>query len=339
MEDTALGGSSLISGIQIHFNFLKKTAEVAHPEKAQRDRINNELSGHIQAAIAIGEKYGLLCKMRHQPILESLPEEVRATMTADERTALRKARHARNKLILSHMRLVTNIATKEHRKASSRVQLLDLVQEGTFGLVRACEKFDPSRGFSFSTYAYRWIWQAILGALSNEERLIKLSASRLDYIRKIENGEVVPTTPQEKAELIQLSEVYQFPTSLNRILNKGGDIDRLESLVDPTTTDRARAEERAIAETRATIQGVLRRLPIRERLALQAEYCLGWFEKFENKEQAAQSSKYTRIESRIRQWIKSGEAGAWGGMAVSKAAVQDWYEDGMARAREMLEER
>jgi len=338
LEDTDLGGSNLITGLQIHFNFLKKTAELAHPDKLQRDRLNNELAGHIQAAITIGEKYGLLCKMRYQPILESLPEEVKARMTADERTALRKARHARNKLIESHMRLVTNIATKEHRKASSRVQLLDLVQEGTFGLVRACEKFDPSRGFSFSTYAYRWIWQAVLGGLSNEERLIKLSASRLDYIRKIENGEVVPATPEEQAELRQLIQVYQFPASLNWIINEESDLDKLETLADPGTMDRALAEEGVIAEAKATIQGVLRRLPKHERLALQAEFCLGWFEQFENKPQTTQAAKYARIESRIRQWIKSGDAGDWSNVNVSKAAVQDWFEGGMTRARAMMEE-
>ncbi len=90
---------------------------------------------------------------------------------------------ARHRLIESNMRLVINIARSYRCKA---VPLEDLIQEGAIGLMQAAERFDPTRGFRFSTYATHWIRQAIGRAIDNKSKAIRLPAHVSQAVRKIE---------------------------------------------------------------------------------------------------------------------------------------------------------
>lgn len=106
----------------------------------------------------------------------------------DEEIALTRAiqrgdRAARQRLIESNMRLVINIA-KAYRNRS--MPLEDLIQEGAVGLMQAAERFDPDKGFRFSTYATHWIRQAIGRAIDNKSKAIRLPAHVTQSIRKIE---------------------------------------------------------------------------------------------------------------------------------------------------------
>lgn len=107
------------------------------------------------------------------------PEEeanlTRAVQKGDER--------ARQRLIESNMRLVINIA-KTYRSRS--IPLEDLIQEGAIGLMQAAERFDPGKGFRFSTYATHWIRQAIGRAIDNKSKAIRLPAHVSQSLRKIE---------------------------------------------------------------------------------------------------------------------------------------------------------
>ena len=91
--------------------------------------------------------------------------------------------NARARLIESNMRLVINIA-KAYRNRS--MPLEDLIQEGAVGLMQAAERFDPDKGFRFSTYATHWIRQAIGCAIDNKSKAIRLPAHVTQSLRKIE---------------------------------------------------------------------------------------------------------------------------------------------------------
>ena len=88
---------------------------------------------------------------------------------------------AKRKLIQANLRLVVSIAKKY---IGQGVLFMDLVQEGSLGLIKAAEKFDYSKNFKFSTYATWWIKQTIIRAISNSSRTIRIPVHMADKIRK-----------------------------------------------------------------------------------------------------------------------------------------------------------
>lgn len=118
-----------------------------------------------------------LSALTREPLLT--PEEEKALATA----ARRGDAEARRRLVEANMRLVINIARRYY---CPEVPLEDLVQEGAIGLMTACERFDPDRGYRFSTYATHWIRQAISRAIDTKGRPIRVPAYVADSVRKIE---------------------------------------------------------------------------------------------------------------------------------------------------------
>jgi RNA polymerase primary sigma factor len=109
-------------------------------------------------------------------------------LTPEEEVALTKAvqagdQKARQRLIESNMRLVINIAKTYRNRA---IPLEDLIQEGAIGLMQAAERFDPDKGFRFSTYATHWIRQAIGRAIDNKSKAIRLPAHVSQSLRRVE---------------------------------------------------------------------------------------------------------------------------------------------------------
>ena len=210
-------------------------------------------------------------------------------LTPEEVTALAKRiengdEAAKERMILSNLRLVISIARRY--QGVGELSLLDLIQEGTLGLIRAVEKFDWRKGFRFSTYATLWIRQAIGRAVDEHGRTIRVPISVAQRERKIGTAERAlatrlgraPTTEEVAAEaglkpsdIEELDDIARKVTSLERPV---GDDSETELGALLPAEDLLPEEQVEVTFREQAVRDVLEQLPTPERDVIRLRYGL-----------------------------------------------------------------
>jgi len=208
--------------------------------------------------------------------------------TGRERMELERAYahgcESRQHLIQANLRLVVSIAKKY---TSYGLTMMDLVQEGNIGLMRAVEKFDYTKGHKFSTYATWWIRQAITRAIADQSRTIRLPVHMGEAIsqvkrtsHKLQQSMQREPTPEEIAEAMGISagkvrrtlEASMHPLSLEMPVGQEGE-GRMGDFIEDDRISTP-SEAAAAAMLREQIEEVLQKLPERERKIIQLRYGL-----------------------------------------------------------------
>ncbi len=246
-----------------------------------------------------------LKQIEHIPLLTPNQEIELAEKVQAKGKAAPEARHH---MIRSNLRLVISIAK---RYTNMGLTLSDLVEEGNIGLMRAVEKFNPQRGYRFSTYASWWIKQAIMRALSNQGKTIRIPVYVYDMIsrwRKVRDGLTqklnrIPTrkeiakimeVPVEKIK--EIENIAGRPGSLNAPVS----LDSTVELIDLIEDDATHSPEREMGETlrEERIHQILQTLDERERKILILRFGLQGEEPHTLEEVA---KKFGITRERIRQ--------------------------------------
>ncbi|MDJ0533645.1 MAG: RNA polymerase sigma factor, RpoD/SigA family [Xenococcaceae cyanobacterium MO_207.B15] len=221
--------------------FFKEMARYPLLKSEEEITLANEVRLMVEAE-EIRQK--LAEKLQRKPTSQEWAKAMGLANTRQLEQFLYKGKVAKRKMIRSNLRLVVSIAK---RYLNRGVPFLDLIQEGAIGLNRATEKFDPNKGYKFSTYAYWWIRQAITRTIANDARTIRLPIHIVEKLNKLKKAQRTlkqrlqrnPSEPELAKELKisppqlrQLLDLRRQSLSLNHRVGKAEDTELVDLLED-----------------------------------------------------------------------------------------------------------
>lgn len=249
-------------------------------------------------------------ELGHVPTLEQLSNKLGISV-AEIRKTQKEASVAWDKLITSNLRLVVSIAKKYKEKG---LPFDDLIQEGNLGLIKAVEKFDPEKGYRFSTYATWWIRQAISRGLSIKSRTIRLPLHIVEITQKIKNTirkmtqangkkpnniELAAELEMPVNKLKNISDVFAEPISLDTKL-KGDDEVYVRDLIPSQTQS---PESFVLNESlKENIESILKMLTDKEKDVIKLRFGL---EDGEQRSLQDIADVYGVTRERVRQIVNS----------------------------------
>ncbi|MDO4610771.1 sigma-70 family RNA polymerase sigma factor [Corynebacterium sp.] len=250
--------------VRVYLNGIGKTALLSAEEEV-------ELSKRIEAGVYA------------EHLLESGAKVTRAKKR-DMKVIAQEGKAARAHLLEANLRLVVSLAK---RYTGRGMPLLDLIQEGNLGLIRAMEKFDYTKGFKFSTYATWWIRQAITRGMADQSRTIRLPVHLVEQVNKISrikrelyqqlgreatNEELAEESGIPEAKIEMLLRQSRDPVSLDMPVGTDEEAPLGDFIEDSEATD---AEEAVVASLRHhDVRKVLSMLENRERDVIKLRYGL-----------------------------------------------------------------
>ena len=217
-------------------------------------------------------------------LLENSEEPLTRAMKRGLKVLARQGKHARSHLLEANLRLVVSLAK---RYTGRGMPLLDLIQEGNLGLIRAMEKFDYTKGFKFSTYATWWIRQAITRGMADQSRTIRLPVHLVEQVNKLSrikrelyqnlgreatNEELAEESGIDESKIELLLRQSRDPVSLDMPVGADEEAPLGDFIEDSEATD---AEAAVVASLRhSDIRSVLASLEVREQEVISLRYGL-----------------------------------------------------------------